>query len=77
MSGEAFNIHCLYKEIRISILHPCLLFLSVLLLSSSSAQLPIFSISRKHSTMYGSESQGKWMVSSVKEKDITQLRATW
>ena len=73
-SGEALDIHCLYKEIRISFLHPRLLSFSVLPFSSSSAQVLILSASRKHSTMSRYGGQGKWMASSVKEKDITKLR---
>ena len=73
-SGEALDIHCLYKEIRIPFFHPCLLLLFALPFSSSSTQVLIFSASRKHSTMSGSRAQGKWMASSVKEKDITKLQ---
>ena len=74
MSGEALDIHGLYKGIRIPSLHPRLLSFSALPFSSSNTQFLILSASRKHSTMSGSGAQGKWMASSVKEKDITKLR---
>ena len=74
VSGEALDIHCLYKEIRIPFLHPRLLSFSALPFSSSSAQVLILSASRKHPTTAGSGGQGKLMASSVREKDITKLR---
>ena len=73
MSGEALDIRCLYKEIRI---HPFThaLFLPAHPFSSPSAQASILSAPKSTPTMPGSGAQGKWMASSVMEKDITKLR---
>ena len=61
VSGEALDIRCLYKGIRIP---P----------SSLTPSLCLHLLSAQ-ATMSGSGGQGKWMVSSVKEEDITELRA--
>ena len=74
-SGEAFDIHCLYKGIRIPCSSPTPSPSSALPLLSSSAQVLIFSVSSKHSTMSGSGGQGKWMASTIQEEDISELRA--
>ena len=72
-SEEAFNIRCLYKGIRTpsSSLTPSL----CLRLSNLELQRPSSHLFSTQATMSGSGGQGKWMVSSVKEEDITELRA--
>ena len=75
-SGVAFNIHCLYKGIRIPSSSPTTsLYLRPSNLELQRPSSHLLSTRASTSTMSGSGGQGKWMVSSVKEKDIAELRA--
>ena len=73
-SGEALDIHCLYKEIRIPSLHHAFSLSLPIHSRAPVPKLPSFSPQKSTPTMSGSGAQGKWMASSVTEKDIMKLR---
>ena len=75
-SGEAQDLCCLYKGIRTPFLTHAFFFLysSILSRSSSSAQAFAFSSHKGPPKMSGSGAGGKWMTSTVREKDIKKLR---
>ena len=76
VSGEAHRLFHPYKGTRIHPFHVRLLppSSSVLAHSSSSAQAFIFSAHKGLPKMSGSGAGGKWMASTVREKDIKKLR---
>ena len=64
-----------YKGIRIQLFTYVFFLLCLSIFRALELQRPSSHLLSTQATMSGSDGQGKWMVSSVKEEDITELRA--
>ena len=67
------DIHCLYKEIRFPLFTPRLPLAQSIHPQALALKLRSTPFPESTPAMPGSGAQGKWMASTVKEKDITQL----
>src|SRR4051812_2695239 len=74
VGGGALDINCLYKRIKIQIFTPCLLPSSASHPQAPAPNLQSFPPPPTSPAMPGSGSQGKWVASSITEKDVKDLR---